>query len=275
METYLDYGLAAQVITPYDKIQSANHQDIECSFIDKGSITYLLGTDPITISAGRWIIFWAAIPHHIIHTDMDAQLYWMTIPLSRFLQWQLPEHIVDPVMNGQMMTDVRGDLKLDKAMVKRWSVDLDLNSEERHEIVLLELEARIRRLAFYAEVAQTTSLQNQTEEDNTSFQTARHMANYISEYYMGSLVPHQVAETADLETSVADRLFQKYFHSTLSDYIMRYRVAHAQRLLVATDLSLQAIATRSGFESVSNFYDVFKSACHHTPKAYRSQFSIA
>lgn len=274
METTLQYGLTARIVTPYEKTTTRSHQEITCNFVDEGRITYLLGTKPITIEAGRWSVFWSAVPHHIIHMNPDVKLYRLTIPLSSFLQWKLPNPIIEPIMNGQMILDVRGDLKLDKAMFKRWCHDLDLESEERYKIVMLELEARIRRLSLYAGVAQRSSIKLGDKNKVYPFFKAKHMAEYISQYYTNPITVQQVAETIDLNRSHAVSLFRKYFQVSIGDYIRQYRSAHAQRLLVTTNLSLSSVATRSGFTSVSQFYDVFKASCHHTPKAYRSLFSI-
>lgn len=274
MEAIIAYGLTAQIITPIDKINAIPHQEIECNFVDGGRITYLLGTTPITVEMGRWSMFWAAVPHHIIHADPDAKLYGLTIPLSYFLGWHLPNRIIEPIMNGQMILDARGDLDLDKAMFKRWCLDLDLDSEERNQIVMLELEARLRRLSLYAGIAQRSSIDLEANNEAYPFVKAKHMADYIAQYYTKRITVQQVAETVDLDRSQAVSLFRNYFQMSIGDYIKQYRVAHAQRLLVTTNLILSSVASRSGFTSVSQFYDEFKRYCYHTPKAYRSSFSI-
>lgn len=274
METTSQYGLTAQIMTPYDKTEVYALQEIGCNFVDSGRITYLLGTKPITIEAGRLSLFWAAVPHHIIHADPDAKLYSLMIPLARFLAWDLPDAVIEPVMKGQMILDARGDLKLDKAMFKRWCLDLDLGSEERDKIVMLELEARLRRLSLYAEIAHGSSIKLGANSEDYPFFKAKYMAEYIEKYYMNGISVRQVAETVDLDRSTAVSIFRKYFKLSIGDYIKQYRVAHSQRLLVTTDLTLSSVATRSGFTSVSEFYAVFKKSCLHTPKAYRTLFSI-
>jgi AraC family transcriptional regulator, melibiose operon regulatory protein len=274
VETILKYDLKANITSPYIKNKPRYHQEIECNFVDRGHMTYLLGTKPITIDTGRWALYWAAVPHHVIHADSDMKLYRLTIPLGWFLGLGLPEAIIDPIMNGQMILDARGDLKLDKAMFKRWCHDLDLDSEERNNIVLLELEARLRRLSAYAGIAPQSPMKLRNNNKQYPFLKAKHMADYIAQYYMNPITVKQVAETVDLSRSRALSLFGKHFQMAIGNYIKRYRVAHAQRLLVTSDLTMSSIAMRSGFTSISQFYDIFKKSCDHTPKAYRSLFSI-
>ena len=274
METTFEHGLTAYIVTPHAKMNARHHQEIACNFTDSGRITYLLGTTPVTIEAGRWSLFWAAVPHHIIYAEPNAKLYCLSIPLSTFLHWGLPQPIVEPIMNGQMILDVRGDLKLDQAMFRRWCHDLDLQSEQHYRIVMLELEARMWRLSLYATVAQQSPIKMGDNNTLYPFFKAKQMAEYISQYYINPITVQQVAETVDLSRSQAVSLFRQYFQVSIGDYIKQYRVAHAQRLLVTTRLSLSSIAMRAGFTSTGQFYDIFKKSCHHTPKAYRSLFSI-
>lgn len=276
METFVEHGLTARILTTDKPIEASPHQDIECNFIDRGQITYLMGASPVTIEPGRWMVFWAALPHHIIHIDADVNLYRLTIPLAWFLRWNLPVHIVEPVMKGDLILDERGDLKLDQAMFKRWCSDLDLDAEEREAIVMLEVEARIRRLAFYASVAEPSpwTINIDIMADVDLFMKAKLMAEYITQYYRSSLNAQQVAETVDLAPDNASRLFQMYFQYSIEDYITKYRIAYAQTLLITTDYSPSAIAPRAGFDSKRDFISIFKDACGYTPRAYRSLYSI-
>lgn len=276
MQTSLDYGLTADIITADHPINARQHQDFECNFVDGGSITYLMGTSLVTIASGRWAIFWAAVPHHIIHIEPDVHLYRLTIPMAWFLNWHLPDHIVEPVMSGNLILDVRGDLKLDQAMFKRWCSDLDLRDPDREAIVMLELEARVRRLSLYADTAPPTpdTLKIDIMADVEVFNRAKQMAEYIRDYYSSPITTRQVAEAVDMRPRNARKLFQMYFQYSIDDYITKYRIADAQRLLLTTDLSLSSVASRAGFESLNQFVTMFKDICDHTPKAYRTLFSI-
>lgn len=142
---------------------------------------------------------------------------------------------------------------------------------------MLELEARIRRLAFYATVARPGRdiINIDIMADVELFQKAKAMAEFISEYYRNPITMVQVAEAVDLPPENASKLFQMYFQDSIEDYITKYRVAHAQTLLVTTNYSPSAIAPRAGFDSNRAFISVFKDACGLTPKAYRSLFSIS
>jgi AraC-like DNA-binding protein len=56
---------------------------------------------------------------------------------------------------------------------------------------------------------------------------------------------------------------------SLLDYVIQYRIAQAQRLLLTTDDNILDIAMQTGFGSSSNFYVTFKKLCGQSPGAYR------
>jgi len=64
-------------------------------------------------------------------------------------------------------------------------------------------------------------------------------------------------------------MFAALWGTSLTHYIARHRVLHAQRLLAASDLKIEAIALQSGFGSTRQFFDVFRKTTGVTPADYR------
>ncbi len=76
------------------------HNEIELNYLESGSLTYLLGGRKVTIEAGRLSVFWAAIPHQIIHVGGRSSYFVGTLPLAWFLQWDLPDRLVQPILHA-------------------------------------------------------------------------------------------------------------------------------------------------------------------------------
>jgi transcriptional regulator GlxA family with amidase domain len=53
------------------------------------------------------------------------------------------------------------------------------------------------------------------------------------------------------------RVFRKQCGASVWEYLTRLRVAHAQRLLITTNLKVLDVAMESGFGSVAPFYAAF------------------
>ena len=84
-----DFGAACDRIDSARGKRSDRHNEIELNLLEQGSVTYLLGGQKVTISAGRLALFWAGTPHQIIGFESKAEYFIMTIPLVWFLQWWL------------------------------------------------------------------------------------------------------------------------------------------------------------------------------------------
>jgi transcriptional regulator GlxA family with amidase domain len=57
---------------------------------------------------------------------------------------------------------------------------------------------------------------------------------------------------------------------TIGDFLLRRRVAEAQRLLATTDLDCSAVGYAAGFGSGSNFYAQFAKRIGTSPGQYRT-----
>jgi AraC-like DNA-binding protein len=64
--------------------------------------------------------------------------------------------------------------------------------------------------------------------------------------------------------------FREVLGCTPSEYLKRQQIAHAQELLRATSLPLNAVGYASGFGTRATFYRAFRRITGMTPAAYRS-----
>jgi AraC family transcriptional activator FtrA len=87
--------------------------------------------------------------------------------------------------------------------------------------------------------------------------------------------PITIADLARRAT-MSKRNFARRFLATLGTtpyrWILRQRLQLAQLLLETTDLSIEAIAQASGFQTAANLRARFLDAVHTTPSAYRRTF---
>ena len=65
------------------------------------------------------------------------------------------------------------------------------------------------------------------------------------------------------------RIFKKYMHCTITQYVNKTKLQYAKELLVNTDMSLVEITSELHFESTSHFHSLFKKHFNMTPAEYR------
>jgi AraC-like DNA-binding protein len=273
------FGLATDWFPPVLMPRPHRHNEVELNFVEQGSMTYLFGGVRSAVRAGQMALFWATIPHQVIITGEQTILHWITIPFVTFLQWQLPDVLTHQIVRGlfiQTHEEVTDTQRLmDQALFRQWYNDLQQNADVHRKIVMLEVEARLHRLALAMTIpAVSTSAEGQAETGailaNSKPNKVERIACFIAEHYTEPLSIERIAQTVHLHPNYAISLFRKTFGMSLVDYITQYRVAHAQRLLATTDASVSSIALEAGFGSVSRFYTAFNRACGQSPATYRA-----
>ena len=250
-----------------------HHNEIELNMLHTGWVTYLLGGRKVRIEAGPLSAFWAAIPHQIIDFGRGTEYFVATIPLSWFLQCELPERMTQPLMRGEVISEaepVRAGF--DTTLFSQWEVDLNSTRTEAKDIVMLEMEARLRRLAVTLPSPNVQKKRNlRLALKAGGLNRVEQMACLVAQRYTEPLTVTEISQAVKLHPNYAMNLFKKAFGTTLIDYLTNHRVSHAQRLLATTDDKIVDIAFSSGFNSISRFNEAFRRACGCTPREYRTE----
>ncbi|AYV66154.1 AraC family transcriptional regulator [Niallia circulans] len=91
----------------------------------------------------------------------------------------------------------------------------------------------------------------------------------ISNNYSKSFETKKIAPMLGVSNNHLVRLFKQYYGKTISEYLIELRLKEATRLLTRTDTEITKVAFEAGFQSMSNFYKIFKTRTGLTPKEYR------
>lgn len=255
-----------------------HHNEIELNFLHSGWVTYLLGGEKVRIEAGRLSAFWAAIPHQVIDYGDETDYFVATIPFAWFLQCKLPERFTQPLLQGRVLgetTDQR--TRSDIELFAQWERDLKSPSEDVQRLVMLEMEARLLRLALGLPALETTPVRGRRRKtviQDGGLNKVEQMACFIAQHYLDKLTVEDIGRHVGLHPNYAMSLFQKTFGTTLIDYLTHHRVSHAQRLLATTDEKIVEVAFGSGFSSISRFNEAFRRACGCSPREYREQHRL-
>jgi AraC-like DNA-binding protein len=174
---------------------------------------------------------------------------------------------------GQIIAESRRTrAQLDRQLFDQWHKDFSSESDIEREVIVLELRARLLRLApsvNRSEVRPTNLLDGTGKQQHTHLEKAELMACFVARHYTSRIQIKDIAECVSLHPDYAATLFRKTFGTTLNALITRHRIAHAQRQLVTTDERVLNIAHDSGFDSLSRFNRAFKQLAGITPRQYR------
>ena len=268
---FTPYGFTCVQWSPSPMRRPDHHNEIELNMLYSGWVTYLLGGQKVRFQAGSLSAFWAAIPHQIIDYEKNTRYFVATIPLSWFLQCNLPEKLTQPLMRGEVLMETDGKrADFDLLLFTQWEEDLQRGQEHAKDIVMLEMEARLRRLAISLPSAKAQKSRHQRLSLQAGgLNKVEQMACLVAQRYTEPLTIAEISQAVELHPNYAMNLFKKTFGTTLIDYLTRHRISHAQRLLATTDQKIVEIAFSSGFNSISRFNEAFRRACGCTPREYR------
>ena len=187
------------------------HNEIEIVLVEKGEIGHLMAGQLVWIRTGRLAVFWGAVPHTPLKIAPGTIFNWLTIPLTWVLGWQLPRAFTEALLSGKTRSP--------SAMIKRkarstWRAlragmaIYKTVRPERRKIVLLECEARLRRLLLTAAVSPSEGDGNgeATRLDSTSVDL---MTRFVASHYTEPIRISDIAAEVGLHPNYAALLFSE------------------------------------------------------------------
>lgn len=115
-----------------------------------------------------------------------------------------------------------------------------------------------------------SSAQN-TSSDSFDDDIIAKVIAYLREHYEEKIVFESLAREFGTSRSVLFIKFKQYTGYTPTAYLTEIRLTQAKLLLRATSLSIEQIATQSGFQDAGYFSQVFKKNIGTTPLKFRKQ----
>ena len=99
-----------------------------------------------------------------------------------------------------------------------------------------------------------------------------HLAKAISfmeDNYLQPISREEIAAKSNISVRHLNRIFQSYYKTTPSAYLLQLRLEHACRLLKSTNLPISEVSYQSGFNDSNYFTRQFTKVIGLSPKVYR------
>lgn len=96
--------------------------------------------------------------------------------------------------------------------------------------------------------------------------------NYVSENYADpELSLNEIEKAVGISSREIGAIFKNELGSSFKKHLNLVRLTEIKRLLIESDQTISVIAYNTGYNNVSHFNRLFKSAINMSPKAYREQ----
>jgi AraC-like DNA-binding protein len=259
-------GLAIWHGRPVRRPGTPRRDGLEILFVERGLVDLQVAAATVRLPSGGLAAYWGLASHEVRAAEAGTSVYGVTVPIPDFLQWQLPRRFTQELLEGKVVTEESAAAPMDRALFLKWLKDAGDDSPECRRIFMLELEARLRRLARSAGPPPKAGEAVATAE----LDHAMVMGRFIAEHYTEVLHDAEIAQAAHLNVQYASRLFSRAFGVSMHRHVNDYRIAHARRLLATTRSKVIDVALESGFGSLSRFYESFARTCGQCPNEYRA-----
>ena len=95
------------------------------------------------------------------------------------------------------------------------------------------------------------------------------LEDYMKSHLSEDLSLKELAKVCNLNATYLHKLYTKAFGQTPANRVLIHRINAAKRALLASELSMEAVAAKCGFSSQAYFCCCFKKAMGITPSQYR------
>lgn len=245
------------------------HYDLELNLLVRGVCNYHIAGQRIVVPKGKLLALWGATPHRSHRLSDDTFLIWTTISLANVLNWPIDKQFLSSLLKKGWVID-RIAHEADEPMMSRWVKDLSEGDDAVKEIVLLELQARLHRLACSAiHGSKSNSKVGQVGPIGDTERTILSVERYISINFRSPITIKKIAEQTDLHPNYLMTIYRKYTGLTLVESVTQHRIAYCLHELALTDKPILEICIAAGFGSPSRFYDAFSREVGYSPSEYR------
>lgn len=145
-----------------------------------------------------------------------------------------------------------------------------INSDNFHETMPLwisQLEEWTSKLKqIFSDMLESI---NYSRLEITHVQSIATVRNYINDHMKEEVTLSGLAEIFHFSPQYLAKKFKEEYGTTIMNYLTQLRIEKAYSLLDHTELSIQEVASESGFENLNYFSKVFKKHTGITPSAYR------
>jgi AraC-like DNA-binding protein len=219
----------------------------------------------VELSPGTLSVVWGAPPRQIVTREPNTQLMFARVPLVTLLSYELPSAFVRKLLAGELISDAQGP-RWDAELTRRWVADHHSGDAAALRACELEIEARLRRLA----ARRQAKVAPRSPEHKARLQVEA-ITSFLAQSYRTDISTADIGQAIGLHPNYAMTLFRRECGMSIWQYLIRLRLAHAQRLLLTTDETVLAVALESGFGSLARFYAAFTRECAISPGEFRKR----
>ena len=247
------------------------HEELELDYAYRGSIQIETAENTYTVRQGEAYF----INTNVMNTKRKspgascavehAHLF-HPILLAGHFRSVFETKYLDPVLKDRSLEVlvIREDTKSGKELLRLLAALTRLRGQEN-----AEFEIRTLLSQAWLALLQELDARRQVRRPLYQQERAKDLLRFLHTHYADKITVSELAAHAGVSEKECIRSFKAMFHQTPMDYLSRYRVGQAMRLLRESRLPVTQIAFQCGFQSSAYFTKVFRQQQGLTPTQFR------
>lgn len=237
----------------------------------RGQVQTSISGKPVVLAAGDMRIFLKNDLHHLQYIKEDTRYVQISLspealalPKDNFLNQYFVQPLQDEKLDCPRLLRP-GDPGYDAIYSHMHRLDCRREGQECYPADLFAIAVSL--CAALLPYCTTNRESSYGTED-----AVRTCLTYMTDHSGEKITLEQLAQLVHLHPNYLCAVFKKFTGKTIFDHLTRQRLRRATKRLRYTQLTVQQIAERTGFPSVSFFSRKFRSVYGCSPAQYRKQY---
>ncbi len=248
------------------------HKALELFYIESGSLEYSTPGGTVVLKQGCGGVINSGVLHIVKLGKESSKASVMvhlfdTTMITGYTGSRIDQKYMSPIVNvaNTELIPLFSEEEEHRGILEKIRKSFELSEQE------IGYEIRLRSILsdIWLDLIMLPGL-NMKEETQLLNEKSKLMMVYIHEHFSDKLNIADVANAAYISERECYRTFQSVMHMTPTEYIRKYRLQIACRMLADTDETITNISQSCGFGSSSFFGKVFRENIHMTPLEYRN-----
>lgn len=253
------------------------HNYLELMYVYSGTMTNVIDNQKVVITEGDLILLNQNIAHEIEYTN-ENDIVFNFIIRPEYLEFVSSLNSPSNEVFAFLMESLYSNAKNGEYFVFKLQ-DSEIIKNHIDDIVttlfLLPVNHKVKLKLLMGlllvELASSTDYIVNRIDNGDRCEILDKVYHYINHSYREGCL-QSLAESLNMSDYCLSKIIKKKTNQTFKHLIQQQRLKQAIRLLQATNLSVGEIVCEVGYENVTHFYRIFKSAYKFTPSVYREHY---
>ncbi len=244
------------------------HDDLELIAILSGSMDYNVNGEIIHMESGQGILVNARQLHYGFSPTHTECIFLCILlhPMLLCTSQSIDRDFVSPFLSDSAAAYLFLDCNIDWQKAILSDIDGMYQCKDKPTAPL-----HIQSYFYHIWILlseNTVRLSHSVKQDR-NLSVLKDMLSFLQKNYSSKISLADIAKAGNVSKSSCLTLFKKYLKDTPTDYLIKYRLSQAIKLLQNDSLSVTEIALEVGFGGASYFSETFKKHYGCAPRAYR------